>query len=102
MTTIRMTCSYCSEGVEMEVRKIKLEKSSKDAKEGRYRFKCPLCGTEQTRPASKRVVAVLEATEVEIEIVATAGPITEEEITEFVAGLDDFDGQGGEFEIVEE
>jgi hypothetical protein len=45
----------------------------------------------QRRPASRRVVSVLLATGVAYEIVATASPITEDEISIFVSALDDED-----------
>ena len=86
MTTIRTTCPSCGD-VELTVDDVGLEMAV-GAAEGRYRFDCPFCGATQRRPASRRVVSVLLATGVAYEIVATASPITEEEISEFTASLD--------------
>jgi len=86
MTTIRTTCPSCGD-VELTVDDVGLEMAV-GAEEGRYRFECPFCGTTQRRPASRRVVSVLLATGVSYEIVTTASPITEDEITEFADALD--------------
>jgi predicted RNA-binding Zn-ribbon protein involved in translation (DUF1610 family) len=86
MTTIRTTCPSCGD-VELTIDDVGLEMAV-GADEGSYRFECPFCGTTQRRPASRRVVSVLLATGVTYEIVATANPITEDEIVEFSAALD--------------
>jgi hypothetical protein len=86
MTTIRTTCSICGD-VELTIDDVGLELSP-GADEGRYRFDCPFCGATQRRPASRRVVSVLLATGVEYDVVPTASPITEEEITAFSQALD--------------
>jgi predicted RNA-binding Zn-ribbon protein involved in translation (DUF1610 family) len=86
MTTIRTTCPSCGD-VELTVEDVGLEMAI-GAEEGRYRFQCPFCGMLQRRPASRRVVSVLLATGVTYEIVATASPITEDEIDDFVTALD--------------
>ena len=85
MTTIRTTCPSCGD-VELTVDDVGLEMAV-GAEEGRYRFECPFCGTMQRRPASRRVVSVLLATGVTYEIIATASPITEQEIKEFASAL---------------
>ncbi len=89
MTTIRTTCTTCGD-VELTTADVGLELAA-GAAEGRYRFDCPFCGTTQRRPASHRVVSVLLATGVGYDIVATASPITEEEIETFSRNLG---GQG--------
>jgi predicted RNA-binding Zn-ribbon protein involved in translation (DUF1610 family) len=89
MTTIRTTCPTCGD-VELTVDDVGLEMAV-GAEEGQYRFSCPFCGTTQRRPASRRVVSVLLATGVTYEIVATASPISEQEITEFASALNDED-----------
>ena len=89
MTTIRTTCPTCGH-VEVTVDDVGLEMAV-GAEEGQYRFACPFCGTTQRRPASRRVVSVLLATGVSYEIVATASPISEQEITEFATALNDED-----------
>ena len=86
MTTIRTTCTSCGD-VELTIDDVGLEMAS-GSDEGRYRFDCPFCGTTQRRPASRRVVSVLLATGVGYDIVATASPITEEEIEAFSQALD--------------
>jgi predicted RNA-binding Zn-ribbon protein involved in translation (DUF1610 family) len=95
MTTIRTTCSTCGD-VELTIDDVGLELSP-GADEGRYRFDCPFCGATQRRPASRRVVSVLLATGVGFDVVATASPISEDEIAAFSRALD---GRGWFKELV--
>ncbi len=89
MTTIRTTCQGCGD-VELSTHDIALELTGAgDA--GSYRFSCPSCSTMQTRPATRRVVSILLATGVAYEIILEASPITDSEIDEFVAQLDEDD-----------
>lgn len=84
MTTIKTTCSRCGD-VELAPRDLVLELDpTEDA--GTYRFTCPTCSAIERRPANPRVVSVLLATGVTYEVVRTA-PITEREISAFVAAL---------------
>lgn len=84
MTTIKTTCSRCGD-VELVPGDLVLELDPvEDA--GVYRFTCPTCAAVERRPANPRVVSVLLATGVAYEVVRT-DPITEREITAFVAAL---------------
>ncbi len=84
MTTIKTTCSRCGD-VELAPHDLVLELDpSEDA--GAYRFTCPVCALVERRPANPRVVSVLLATGVTFEVVRLA-PITESEITAFVAAI---------------
>lgn len=87
MTTIKTTCEHCGD-IELHPEDLALELDPMgDA--GNYRFHCPFCGTVQRRPANSRVVNVLLATGVTYEIVVPEpGPITSQEIEEFVRALD--------------
>lgn len=87
MTTIRTTCSRCGD-VELTTGDVGLELLEHRG-EGHYRFDCPTCGCTQRRPASHRVVSILLATGVAFEIVQPQ--ITEAEIEQFVARLDNED-----------
>ena len=128
MGTIRITCPNCGD-LELPADDVSLEMAV-GAKEGRYRFGCWYCGTTHRRPASRKIVRKLLAAGVRQEIVATASPITnqdmkrfaadfefpgraerelgidnpidEEEIAEFAERLDDLDGRSEKFEIDEE
>jgi hypothetical protein len=84
MTTIKTTCSRCGD-VELSPSDLVLELDPTES-EGTYRFECVLCGETERRPANPRVVSVLLATGVVYEVVNTA-PITEDEIDDFVASL---------------
>ncbi len=86
MTTIRTTCTRCGD-VELTTADIGLELVAHGAT-GSYRFECPFCGVVQRRPANERVVSILLATGVTYEVVSTAGPITEDEISVFAKALD--------------
>lgn len=87
MTTIRTTCSRCGD-VELATGDLSLELTSEGGT-GNYRFDCPFCGIVQRRPANQRVVSILLATGVRYEILTTAGPITEREISSFSKALDE-------------
>lgn len=85
MTTIKTTCSRCGD-VELKPHELALELDPSDDR-GTYRFTCPGCGHVERRPANARVVSVLLATGVAYEVLRT-DPITEVEISQFVAALD--------------
>lgn len=87
MTTIRTTCNRCGD-VELTTADIGLELAAEGAT-GNYRFECPFCGVVQRRPANQRVVSILLATGVSYDVVSTAGPITEDEISAFSQALDE-------------
>lgn len=93
MTTIRTTCDRCGD-VELTTADISLELAGA-GDEGVYRFVCPDCFSIQRRPASHRVVSILLATGVAYEVSVETAPITEGEITQFVAMLasDDWFGR---------
>lgn len=85
MTTIKTTCSRCGD-IHLTPDDVALELRP-GGREGDYRFRCPTCTVQQRRPANSRVVSVLLATGVHFEVV-NPNPITETEITEFVAALE--------------
>ncbi len=96
--TIRTICPRCGH-VELDIVDIDLE-ITVGAAEGRYRFECPGCGDMHHRPASGRVVSVLIAAGVRHDIVADTNSITEDEISDFTAALDneDWTGEAGSSE----
>ncbi len=84
MTTIKTTCERCGD---VELRPVDLALELDPNREsGTYRFSCPECLTVQRRPATARVVSVLLATGVAYEVI-NEDPITESEISRFVAAL---------------
>lgn len=85
MTTIRTSCLFCGD-VELVPTDLNLELFSSTGT-GNYRFLCPHCDEEQRRPANHRVVSILLATGVTYEVVDDS-PITEMEIAEFSAALE--------------
>ncbi len=89
MTTIRTTCSRCGD-IELTPRDLKLELSP-DSGTGSYVFACPYCSESERRPASQRVVSILLATGVTYEVVEEDDPITEDEIAQFAAAIDQDD-----------
>ena len=86
MTTIKTTCSSCGD-VELRSDDLTLELAASQAT-GQYRFTCPYCERFEYRPANERVVAILLATGVPY--VVSEDIVTEAEITDFVASLDDW------------
>ena len=89
MTTIRTTCQECGD-VELSTSDISLELTGA-GNAGFYRFSCPTCLSVQVRPATRRVISILLATGVNYEITLGAAPITEAEIDDFTAMLDEDD-----------
>ncbi|HEX9866600.1 MAG TPA: hypothetical protein VGC03_16680 [Acidimicrobiia bacterium] len=85
MTTIKTTCTRCGD-IHLTPDDVALELRP-GGREGDYRFKCPTCTEPQRRPANSRVVSVLLATGVTFEVI-NPDPITEREITAFVAALE--------------
>lgn len=85
MTTIKTTCTRCGD-IHLTPDDVALELRP-GGREGDYRFRCPTCTFQQTRPANSRVVSVLLATGVHFEVVSR-DPITEEEIELFAAALE--------------
>jgi hypothetical protein len=86
MTTIRTCCPLCGD-VEMAPGDLSLRLQPARGS-GTYSFRCPHCDQVQHRPANHRVVSILLATGVAYEVVGTEVPITEREITDFVASLE--------------
>jgi predicted RNA-binding Zn-ribbon protein involved in translation (DUF1610 family) len=84
MTTIKTTCSRCGD-VELTPQDLVLELG--DGSAGAYRFSCPLCGEIERRGATPRVVSILLATGVPLDV-SEPSPISEEEIDRFVAALE--------------
>lgn len=84
MTTIKTTCSRCGD-VDLTPQDLVLELGDGDA--GAYRFSCPTCGQVERRGATPRVVSILLATGVAVDV-AEPPPISEEEIARFVQALD--------------
>ncbi len=89
MTTIRTTCQDCGD-VELSTADIALELTGA-GDSGSYRFSCPTCRSTQVRPATRRVVSILLATGVSYEITLQPAPITEDEISGFIAMLNEDD-----------
>jgi hypothetical protein len=87
MTTIKTTCQHCGD-IELHPADLALELDPM-GDQGSYLFVCPGCGDLQRRPANNRVVNVLLATGVSYDVVVPEpGPITEEEVAQFVEALD--------------
>ena len=84
MTTIKTTCSRCGD-VDLTPKDLVLELGDDEA--GVYRFTCPTCGVVERRGATPRVVSILLATGVAVDV-ARPAPISEDEIARFVAALD--------------
>ncbi len=85
MTTIKTTCQRCGD-IHLTPNDVSLELRP-GGQEGDYHFRCPTCTAHQSRPANSRVVSVLLATGVQFEV-SNIDPITETEITLFVAALE--------------
>jgi hypothetical protein len=84
MTTIKTTCALCG-AIDLAPENVALE-LPKGGRQGDYRFSCPVCTRLQRRPASARMVSVLLATGVTVDIV-NPEPISESEIEAFVTTL---------------
>jgi hypothetical protein len=85
MTTLKTACSRCG-SIHLTPGDVALELRP-GGREGDYCFKCPTCTVPQRRPANPRVVSVLLAAGVNVEIVDPE-PITELEISTFAAALE--------------
>jgi len=85
MTTIRTSCPLCGD-VELAPGDLALRLTPCRGT-GSYQFRCPHCEQLQERPANHRVVSILLATGVAYEVIDDATPISEQEIDEFMAGL---------------
>ncbi len=59
MATIRANCPTCGQ-VDMSADAISLEVAG-DGEGGQYAFRCPDCGADITKPADRKVVALLIA-----------------------------------------
>lgn len=85
MTAIKTTCPRCGD-ILLTPGEVAL-KLRPGGREGDYCFTCPGCTSERRRPADARVVNVLLATGVRLEV-TNPRPITETEIDAFVAALE--------------
>ena len=86
MTTIKTSCSACGD-VELLADELLLELSPLEVT-GRYSFNCPFCESDQYRPASERVVAILMA--IGVSYIVGDELVSEDEIQDFVNSLDDW------------
>lgn len=86
MTTIKTTCSSCGD-VELRAEDLLLE-LSRESGTGHYEFTCPYCEAVRRRPATERVAAILLASGIRHKVVDD--PVSETDIAEFVAQLDDW------------
>jgi len=85
MITIKTTCTRCG-AIKLTGYDVSLQLRP-NGREGHYRFTCPTCAQSRLRPANARVVNVLLAIGVSVEI-DDPDPITELEIMTFVAALE--------------
>jgi hypothetical protein len=86
MTTIKLTCIDCGDVQLLGPEDMTLELDP-DGWEGTYRFMCATCIQIQHSPAGPRIVTILLAMGVRVEVIGH-DQITEQEIVAFVAALD--------------
>lgn len=80
---IKTSCALCGD-VELNPEEIELFLTDNG---DHYRFRCPLCGQNASRPSTKRLTSILMSSGVLITHLRTDDVITEAEIEAFVDGL---------------